>query len=462
MNNEDQPSEFAKITTGVLADNTAQSVLNHLKALESNRAHVRTRWIWELLQNARDASINSDRSLSVSIEQHENEIIFQHNGDNFSLKEIAHLIYHGSTKVESEETFGQFGSGFLATHLLSPEINISGRIKDGRHFSFRLKREVGSVGDLSRSMQQAAKDFERSLYQTPITDDLVTKFRYPLSDDVLEVVDAGIAALKKCAPFVIAFNRKLSNIRIDTPYRYTEFKAAGRSEISQIQTRLELISVSTVESENKNIQKYLLAHGHITSIAIPIESVSDVHKCLPIDDVPRLFLGLPLIGTESFSFPAVVNSFSFTPTESRDGVHLGQGENKANLDNQAAIEEASELLVSLTGNVASTNSKDVYLLTEIPSIQQRDWLNTDWLQEHFRTYLIPEIRQTPAILSEDGAIATEKAIIPFTEQEAGDEGVEALRDLLSGLTCIQSKLPRRNESVGWCNSVESWAPNPWL
>ena len=43
-----EQSEFAEIRNRVLTDNTAQSVLNHLKALESNRAHVLTRWVWEL------------------------------------------------------------------------------------------------------------------------------------------------------------------------------------------------------------------------------------------------------------------------------------------------------------------------------------------------------------------------------------------------------------------------------
>ena len=112
-----EQSEFAEIRNRVLTDNTAQSVLNHLKALESNRAHVLTRWVWELLQNARDASANSDTELVASIEQTEGEVVFRHNGGNFKPEEIIHLIYHGSTKVESEETIGQYGSGFLTTHL---------------------------------------------------------------------------------------------------------------------------------------------------------------------------------------------------------------------------------------------------------------------------------------------------------------------------------------------------------
>lgn len=138
-------------------------------------------------------------------------------------------------------------------------------------------------------------------------------------------------------------------------------------------------------------------------------------------------------------------------------MHLGQGDNQANRDNQAAIEEASELLVGLLGYVASSNWSDIHLLTEIAAIQQRDWLNFAWLRSHLTEYLTPKIRRTPAVLSEDGAIAAKEAILPFAEREAGDEGVEVLWDLLNGLTCLRKKLPGRSESAGWCNSIESWA-----
>lgn len=48
--------------------------------------------------------------------------------------------------------------------------------------------------------------------------------------------------------------------------------------------------------------------------------------------------------------------------------------------------------------------------------------------------------------------------MPFTEKAAGNDIiVEALWDLVNGLTELRQKLPNRNEAVGWCNSVESWA-----
>ena len=117
------------VKNSVLTENTAQSVYKHLRHLKSNRADVVSRWIWELLQNARDAS-SGDGHLVAAVERQSDSITFQHNGRGFREKEIAHLIYHGSTKSEDASSLGQFGSGFLTTHLLSPRIEVSGYLDE--------------------------------------------------------------------------------------------------------------------------------------------------------------------------------------------------------------------------------------------------------------------------------------------------------------------------------------------
>ena len=49
-------NELNLIKNDVLIANTAQTVFKYLQEQESNRLSMHTRWIWELLQNARDAS----------------------------------------------------------------------------------------------------------------------------------------------------------------------------------------------------------------------------------------------------------------------------------------------------------------------------------------------------------------------------------------------------------------------
>lgn len=438
-----------EIRTRILTENTAQSVLNHLKALESNRAHMRTRWIWELLQNARDTSVDTDTDLVASIEHKPGELVFQHNGPRFKIDEIAHLIYHGSTKVEDAGTIGQYGSGFLTTHLLSPEINISGQLDDDQSFVFRLKREIGSVQELSESMDRAWAEFNAPS-TGPTLGDFTTRFRYPIEDDTVDAVNDGLAMLKRCAPFVVVFNEKFSRIDIKTPNETTSFEVTKRSRLSQV--GLQKIRVSENENGNQNNKVYLMAENEKTAVAIPLESMDDGQICLPINYIPKLFLGFPIVGTENFSFPAVINSFEFTPTEERDGVYIGQADDNANDKNQAVIEEACELLVELLRLAASFGWRNIHLLTEVPAIQKWNWLNTDWLRECLKEHLIKKIRQTPAIVTKAGqAISPKDATLPLAEN------VKDLWDLLEGLKGQREKLPRREEASGWYNAIKSWA-----
>lgn len=445
--------EWDDITTQVLTDNTAQSVLNHLKALESNRAHVRTRWVWELLQNARDASVDTDAELVASVEQSNNEVVFRHNGGKFKREEIIHLIYHGSTKVESEEAIGQYGSGFLTTHLLSPEIQVSGQLENGQGFNFRLKREVGSVSALSDSMHFAKEDLRNSLCDAPTADFFTTEFRYPLRGDASEVVAEGIATLRQCAPFVVVFNREFCSISIDAPNDSVEFEVIERTQLEQ--TGLERVTVSETENGDRKGRQYLVAQGEKSSVAIPMGSVDDGQACLPVGDVPRLFLGFPLIGTEHFSFPGVINSFRFTPTENRDGVFLWRASDPANQENQAVLEEACELLLGMLWFAASSGWINAYRLAEIPDIQAQSWLSGDKLRACLIELLMERIRKTPAVVNETGdAVHPKDARLALADTA---QGVVGLWDLLVGWQEDRDIWPRRNEAAGWCNAVKSWA-----
>ena len=60
----------------VLVDNTAQAVFKHLDRIEDNRAALGARWIWELLQNARDAA--SGQGVRIRILLTETEFRLEH------------------------------------------------------------------------------------------------------------------------------------------------------------------------------------------------------------------------------------------------------------------------------------------------------------------------------------------------------------------------------------------------
>ena len=448
--------DWDELRDDALAENTSQGILKYLNELESNRERMQTRWIWELLQNARDASAGSNACLIATVEYCPDFVLFRHNGSGFIGREIAHLIHHGSTKVETEEAIGQFGSGFLTTHLLSKDIDVSGRLDTGEPFNFSLKRDTSSVKALHQSMNNSWENFKRSL-STSLTESLpenfTTQFRYPIKGDTAEAVEQGLANLKQCAPFVMAFNEEISRIDIKSCDETICYEVIERIPLSQV--GLEEVSVSVTTNGNRKNRVYLLSSSEETAVAIPLEPTNASRVCLPVDDIPRLFLGFPLIGTENFSFPAVINSFRFSPTESRDGVYLGQGNDLSNRYNQDIIQEACELLVNLLRFAAESGWCNTYELADIPAVPDPKGPRKDWIQNTLSDHLIEKIRQTPAVLNEAGiAKSPAESKLPIAET---DTGVETLWDLLDGWRENNEVLSRRIESVGWWNAVKSWA-----
>ena len=438
----------------VLTENTAQAVFKYLTDQESNRARWQNRWIWELLQNARDASKGSGNRLIIKIQYNSEELVFFHNGSGFTPEQITHLIYHGSTKVEDEETIGKYGSGFLTTHLLSPEVVISGQLHDGQWFDFRLVRRPDSVRALRESMDEAWKHFSPSMApQVPIPEGFTTRFVYPIKEDnAANAVESGIATLKQCAPYVVVFNQEFSSINIEDHHENICFEAIEplKLDVSGIQQ----ITVTKRTNENNIEMKYLLAQGEKASVTVPLISNDNSLVCLPIENIPRLFLGFPLVGTERFSFPAVINSLDFTPTENRNGVYLWQSNNEANLNNQAVIEEACALLVSLLAFVAASGWCNVHQLVKIPPIQAKDWLHIGQLRSCLKSKLIDKILQTPAVITSTGDLLSPK-YARFLLAES-DKDIETLWNLSENVEGIREKLPKQDEVIGWCHAIKSW------
>ncbi len=301
-------------------------------------------------------------------------------------------------------------------------------------------------------MERAWEAFKGSLNVASPPNGFTTQFRYP-GEEAANAAKDGLADLKRCAPFVVVFNETFSSINIKSYDEAMSFKATRRESLPQ--DGFQEITVSENGNGSQKNRIYLLAKGTNAAVAVPLELIANGDKAiLAIDTTPRLFLGFPLIGTEDFSFPVVINSFGFTPTEDRDGVYLWQGDNKANYENQADMKQACDLLISLLWFAASSGWGKTYALANVPNIHKQKWFNPDDFRKFLKEQLIERIRQTPAVLCQQDAIAPQDSTLPFSEEEAG---VEVLWDLLDGLEGFRQKLPRRDEAVGWRNVLRSWA-----
>ena len=106
------------------------NVRNRLRELEFPNDIDCKRWIWELVQNAKDSISNQPERNGVDIKvKVENDIYsFTHNGSPFTKKTLFALLYkYTEGKTNNGESTGRFGTGFLTTHSLSKIVKINGK-----------------------------------------------------------------------------------------------------------------------------------------------------------------------------------------------------------------------------------------------------------------------------------------------------------------------------------------------
>jgi hypothetical protein len=99
------------------------------------------RWPFELIQNAHDAGTRTGHeSISLSFRLTDGVLRFEHDATPFTMDEFAALLTGGSSKdFMSTETTGRFGTGFLVTHVLSEQVEVSGILEvDGSYRAFEV------------------------------------------------------------------------------------------------------------------------------------------------------------------------------------------------------------------------------------------------------------------------------------------------------------------------------------
>jgi hypothetical protein len=185
--------------------------------------------VWELIQNAKDVSIEGKVQIKIEaeLEGDNPQVTFRHNGQPFSTEHIRFLIEQISSKDRKKDqtgrpkTTGKFGTGFLTTHLLAEVVNVQGVAKedglDPRRFDLRLDRRgfdletITAAVDTSKASVQDLD--ERPPYREYVSGAFNTAFRYELTDATgLTVARAGLADLDHCLPYTLAFVREIECI----------------------------------------------------------------------------------------------------------------------------------------------------------------------------------------------------------------------------------------------------------
>jgi hypothetical protein len=441
---------------GVLVENTAQAIHKHLDKLINGATRYRKRWVWELLQNARDAA--SEAGVRVALAVEEGRLVLHHDGLPFTAQGIAHLICHGSTKHDLADPVGHFGTGFLTTHLISLRVRVRGLLTDGRGFEFDLDREGGSAGRLQAAMDESWQAFRASLSPATTTaaagEGFTTEYVYPVTTpEVAAVVRDGVADLERNAPFVLAFNERIKSVRIGREGSSLTIRKEAVEPIHGSSTVRVVVS-SQPEGAEATCRYVAVQQEDGVTAATELVETPEGWKVIVGQATPRVFVAFPLTGTEDFFLPVVVNSTDFKPREERDGLHLN-GESDENRRNKRLVTTACTLAARLSAFAASQGWASSASLALIPELKEPEWLDGEWARETIDSGIVEPVRHAAVLLNHAGKrIAPMDSWIPLAED--GTDHAEMWR-VASRLRAARAKVPALVEAGEWADNLLSWA-----
>lgn len=369
----------------------ADKILKRLHDLEKTVENNQGRWAWELLQNAKDSiAEDDDRTVSIQIELDRNSVTFRHNGNHFTSQDVIGLIDQISSKEveEGQETkkTGRFGTGFLTTHLLSRVIKIKGIIgsADGsfHKFEFLLDRRGKTTAELMPRITNSWKEFDDSIEKiSPSYDKNLfnTSFCYQLdTEDQKRVAQIGVEEFSRLIPFVLAFIPKIGRVEI------IDNLSRENTSYEKIREPKENLIVCVSKTQNGNKEEILILYlsNDRVAIATEVEKCERGYSVKGIRSLPKLFCDFPLIGTEDFHFPVIVNSFFFNPQTERDGIWLKGTDDTEVIENQKLLESAVGLYRDLISRIAKEKFFNLYNIaeTQTPSTDDR-YFDKEWYQK---------------------------------------------------------------------------------
>jgi hypothetical protein len=425
------------------------------------------RWIWELLQNAKDVSnFGGKVKVKINLSLDNKTLEFSHNGKPFSTKNIVFLIEQVSSKdrgkeQKEEKATGKFGTGFLTTHLLSEIVTVNSFLADDyepmRKFEVTIDRSAKNKDKIMESINKAFQEIEKSnvveeedeLYDPS---EYNTVFKYFLDDKGIEVAKLGIEDLKISIPYVMALNPKIEEVNIESEnikYRVIE----------KIDCNLENSTIYKIQELKDGIKKYyfvLLIEDQPIKVAVTLENKGEYVWIKQFDKKqPKIFCDFPLVGTDDFPFPIIVDSGSFNPTEPRDGIFLTDIDNEKIKENKNLVLKACRLYQLLL-NYASENAwYGLYNATEIKRINPKEWFSPDWLKENVVDKLKEFIKYCPLI---DNAAGERIALYSETDEiqiAIPNHLNEQMRSGIWELCCkwIPNELPREEDIHHWYRSL---------
>ncbi len=453
---------------------TADKILQLLSQIREDPSASAKRWVWELLQNAKDVP-NRFGKVSVEIELVSQDILkFRHNGDTFSIKNITGLVQQVSSKDSQnlEGQTGKFGTGFICTHLLSDIIDVEGVVRYmgvDRRFKIVLDRSGYRSEDLLPRIKSTLEELRHIETSYEVVDDYElnrteqsfdTVFTYHLTtQEKQEAAVAGLEDLINTLPItLVTQSKKIKQVRVIDRVKGTDvvYTCDSASLGDNVQK-----SVVKIDNITKTYLSYITDDVALTT---EINYDNGIYEILKRDSKhPVLYRDFPLIGSEKFYFPYTLNGFDFNPTERRNGLLLNSADHPNCVSNRSIVDKAVGTVFKFNEWFIEHNATNRYLLasSRIPKSSEEysenvaaPWiknLQSNWRKQLLQERLVETDNDTDLLIN-----LSVPAFTPTSTKEVN----EAFYNLLYGQYIGRGVLPKLKYLHGWLDVIrpeyEAW------
>ena len=427
---------------GVYQDGIATKILQHMDRIRnmSDISQAR-RWVMELLQNARDCSYK-DTGVKVRIELKSNELVFSHSGKPFRIKDVLSIINQVTSKASSEETIGQFGTGFMSTFLLSDNVTIHSVLKEEglpyKHFTISMDRSSNDKDGILEGIAKTTSELDMVDDSEEITDfnkeDYNTVFSYPLKDSYhYNIAKTGFEDLKETILYVMLFSDPLKEIELISHEDGEKRVCYTRGEDIGMGSALRILAINNegilngvkINSDDNHILYY-------TDNGLTLAAAYDNEKHFNVfsDKLPRIFADFPLIGAEEFPFPVILNNRNFKVNEPRSGITLVDNENspdaKANKD---IIRTAVIMYERFLKDALESGYKSLENIVEIPKWRESKEMSEAWVKANIYDAVYKIVSAVPMIETVKGlrSLADTDVVLPAPVEYPEDNPETVIR-----------------------------------
>jgi len=422
---ENYPEAFKKAIDEIVFNLYVANVNKRLRELSNPNDTDCQRWPWELIQNAKDTiSQDKDRKhVNVTIEVNGDEVKFIHDGRPFSSSCLMALLFKFSKgKEDNSESTGRFGTGFLTTHALSKTVSIECDLHDENSIPYRFRTTMYREGESSKEFLDGVKKMKESFEFFPNETKGTTIFTYHLlTQRSKEACRLGIENFKTNIVHTLLFCKEVHQATLNENGIVTTYTNEKYDSINQN------FGISTIHiTGNQLSSKCFLCHhfkehsnelsklfGKERDLRVTIAVEFDEYKgiCNHPDIVPSLFCVLPLVGSELFVAPMIINSPDFEPTFERKGLHLSGDSHLEDTRlsntgvNQLILSKSIQLYKELLDYLKANDYKNLFILSRGLKDTKMDGsdFSKKWHVEHF-------INPLRAIISECEIIPTNKGM----------------------------------------------------